>query len=203
LLPGQTACAVSLTEDQRCRAAEPLARFLDALHHFPAVEAARHGAGPDTIARLDLARRLPRAREQLIQMSQGGLIPDIRPFLAILDAAPLSYTPRTDTLVHGDLYARHLLVDADHRLAGVIDWGDVHLGNPALDLAIAFSFLPPAAHAAFRRAYGPVEDSTWKIARLRALWHTLLVLVYGKETGDGDLVHEALQGLRYLSTNGT
>jgi aminoglycoside phosphotransferase (APT) family kinase protein len=37
-------------------------------------------------------------------------------------------------LVHGDLGPEHLLV-RDDRLAGVIDWGDMRLGDPALDYA--------------------------------------------------------------------
>ena len=35
-------------------------------------------------------------------------------------------------LLHGDLGPEHLLV-RDGRLAGVIDWGDARLGDPALD----------------------------------------------------------------------
>jgi aminoglycoside phosphotransferase (APT) family kinase protein len=38
------------------------------------------------------------------------------------------------TLVHADLGPEHLRV-RDGRLAGVIDWGDVRLGDPALDYA--------------------------------------------------------------------
>jgi aminoglycoside phosphotransferase (APT) family kinase protein len=37
-------------------------------------------------------------------------------------------------LLHADLGAEHLLV-RDGRLAGVIDWGDARLGDPALDYA--------------------------------------------------------------------
>ena len=38
------------------------------------------------------------------------------------------------SLVHADLGPEHLLV-RDGRLAGVIDWGDMRLGDPALDYA--------------------------------------------------------------------
>jgi aminoglycoside phosphotransferase (APT) family kinase protein len=196
LLPGRTACAAALDDNQRAAAAGPLARFLAALH---AVPAAGCGAGPDMLARLDLARRLPQARERLEVAARGGLVADSRPFTRILDTAPGSYTPRADTLVHGDLYVRHLLVDADNQLAGVIDWGDVHLGDPAADLIIAHSFLPPAAQDAFRRAYGPIDDISWRVARLRALWHTIAVLLYGADTGDNDLRREAELSLRYLA----
>jgi aminoglycoside phosphotransferase (APT) family kinase protein len=199
LIPGRTACAAALDEERRERLAEPLARFLAALHATPAEEAARHGAGPDTFARLDLTRRRPPPRELLDRLTRRGEVADPRPFMARLDAAPPVYVPRSDVLVHGDLYARHLLVDAGDRLAGVIDWGDVHLGDPAVDLMIAHTFLPPAAHDAFRRAYGPIADATWRIARLRGLWHTLAVLDYGLGVADADLVRECRIALRHLA----
>src|SRR5262249_52882689 len=37
-------------------------------------------------------------------------------------------------LVHADLGPEHLLVESG-RLAGVIDWGDARIGDPALDYA--------------------------------------------------------------------
>ena len=107
--------------------------------------------------------------------------------------------PRTDTLVHGDLYFRHLLVNTDNQLAGVIDWGDVHLGDPAIDLAIALTFLPPKAEEVFRRSYGPIAPLTWQIARLRALWHSVTVLLYGHDIEDADLVRESRLALQYLA----
>src|SRR5215475_11256007 len=44
-LAGQTACRAGLTDEQRSRAAVPLARFLRALHAIPPGEAAQAGAG--------------------------------------------------------------------------------------------------------------------------------------------------------------
>lgn len=199
LLPGRTACAADLDDPRRTAVAAPLARFLAALHATPAADAARHGAGPDTIARLDVARRLPRLRESFADFVARGLLADVRPFTPLLEAASAPYAPRGDTLVHGDLYVRHLLVDGECRLAGVIDWGDIHLGDPASDLMIAHSFLPPSAHATFRRAYGPIAETAWDRARLRALWHTAMVLAYGQEIGDADLVREGRRGLLWMT----
>jgi phosphotransferase family enzyme len=82
------------------------------------------------------------------------------------------------------IYVRHLLVDEARRLCGVIDWGDVHLGDPALDLSIAFSFLPPGARGAFREAYGPIDAATWDRARFRALFYGTGLVDYGADVGD-------------------
>jgi aminoglycoside phosphotransferase (APT) family kinase protein len=199
LIPGRTACGAGLGAEARSAAAGPLGRFLAALHAVPAAEAAARGAGPDALGRLDTARRIPKAHKDLAEIIRRGLVADPRPLAAALDDVPGGHVLRTDTLVHGDLYARHLLVDEGGRLAGVIDWGDVHLGDPAVDLAVAQAFLPPGARGAFREAYGPVDDGTWRLARLRALWHTMTVLLYGHDTGDADLVREAQSGLSFLA----
>jgi aminoglycoside phosphotransferase (APT) family kinase protein len=97
-------------------------------------------------------------------------------------------------VVHGDLYARALLVDGGD-LAGVIDWGDLHLGDPALDLAVAHTFLGPAAHTAFRVAYGSIDPETWQLARLRAVFHTAALLSYAVDQRDADLEREARTAL--------
>jgi aminoglycoside phosphotransferase (APT) family kinase protein len=199
MIPGRTACAAAPDDAARAATAEPLARFLAALHAVPADLAAGAGAGPDTWRRLDLAHRRPQAQDNLRRLAGRGVVQDPGPLQRILDGAPAAYVPRGDTLVHGDLYVRHLLVDSDNRLTGVIDWGDAHLGDPAVDLAVAHTFLPPAAHAVFRRCYGVIDDRTWAVARLRGLCHTLLVLVYAAETGDADLVREGQATLRYLA----
>jgi aminoglycoside phosphotransferase (APT) family kinase protein len=198
MIPGRTACTAGLDDDERTAIATPLGQFLSVLHAISPHEADRHGAGPDTIRRLDLSFRIPKARETLQTLVHKCLITDIHPFMAILDAAHTDYLPRADTLVHGDLYFRHLLVSPEHQLAGVIDWGDIHLGDPAVDLAIAHTFLPPSAHAAFRSAYGPIAEVTWYTARLRGLWHTLLVQSYGDEISDADLLRETRRALGYL-----
>ncbi len=119
--------------------------------------------------------------------------------MAIVEAAPRDWSAERSTLVHGDLYARHLLIDGDGRPSGVIDWGDVHLGDPAIDLAFAAGFLPPGAQEEFRRSYGRVGDDTWKIARLKALHTAVTIVVAGDDTGDRDLVREGKIALRHLS----
>ena len=177
LLLGQTLCTMRLTDKERRALALPLAAFLRTLHALPVPEA----TPPDTIRRLDLESRLPQGRERLAKV---GCDPEL------LTQDLKGWTPRTDTLVHGDLYVRHLLVGADRKLSGVIDWGDLHRGDPAIDLSIAFIVLPEDMHAAFRATYGPISDDTWTVARLRALWHTATVRLYAQEIGDTDLLHE-------------
>jgi aminoglycoside phosphotransferase (APT) family kinase protein len=195
-LAGQTACRADLDDEQRLRAAIPLAHFLRALHAVPPDEAARAGAGPDTLARMDVEKRRGMIVERLDGLQAQGLIDDARPWREIAEAMPAGLPPGGPVLVHGDLYARHVLVDEVGAPCGVIDWGDVHLGEPALDLSIAYAFLPPAARDAFRVEYGPISDDTWRKARFRALFSAVTILIYGADVGDADLVREGRTALR-------
>ena len=126
------------------------------------------------------------------------VVEDIRSFTAILDSAPAAYVAQTGTLVHGDLGASNFLVNAENQVTGVIDWGDVHLGDPAVDLAFVHTFFPPARHGILRRAYGPISDAVSRIARLRGLWQTAMMLAYAHDIKNIALLSKGRRALRYL-----
>jgi len=186
-IPGVTACRAELTDAHRSAVAAPLARSLAALHALPVEDATRAWAPGDDIRRADLAYRVPWLLERMEGMAsllEPGEAAILRERIAAFAGTPQGTGPTC--WVHGDLYARHLLVDAGTKqLSGVIDWGDVHLGDRVLDLSIAFSFLPPPARAAFRAVYGESLDAaTWERARFRALFYGIVLTEYGAETGD-------------------
>jgi aminoglycoside phosphotransferase (APT) family kinase protein len=188
LLPGTTACRVAWTDEGRTALAVPLARFLRALHDAPCDASVRAWAAVDDW-RSDLERRARANVERLVRRSPPLEAGEVA--RAVAASQRLSRTPpwaAPTRWVHGDLYARHLLVDEDRRLVGVIDWGDVHLGDPALDLSIAWSFLPARARPAFLEAYGPVDEATWDRARFRALHYGALLVDYGVKVGDDALL---------------
>lgn len=185
LLPGRTADQAALSLAQREAAAEPLGRFLRALHAVPP-----SNAGPDPLRRLDAQRMRTLTAPRLQQL--GIAPPDF--FDADVRA------PRETTLVHGDLHARQILVDGEGALCGVIDWGDAHRGDPACDVSIAHTLLPPQARPAFRAAYGELDDDTWALARLRGLHLAAALAVYAKDRGDERLLGEALLAIGFSST---
>ncbi len=199
MLSGRTADAAELDSGQRFAAAPRLGSFLRALHAIPAGEALARGAPGDTLGRLRLDRVAGMVRERTARLVAHGLIDSDRYWSHVLDEAPYDRTPARDTIVHGDLYARHVLVDRAGLPCGVIDWGDVHVGDRALDFTIAHALLPPQAHAAFRAAYGDIDEAGWCAARLRALHISLAIVLYGHETGDEPLRREGWVGLRFLA----
>ncbi len=198
LLAGRTACRATPNAAQRCAAAEALAQFLAALHTVPTDELRARGATGDLFGRLDLQRRLPKAEEQIEEALRIGLISKRGPWMAAIEGLPSGWEPGGSTLVHGDLYARHVLLDDGARPCGVIDWGDAHLGDPAIDLALAWGFLPPAGRRAFRAAYGSIDEDTWRVARFRALSSAFAILLYGHDVGDGDLLREGRTALEHI-----
>ncbi|HET6876211.1 MAG TPA: aminoglycoside phosphotransferase family protein [Jatrophihabitans sp.] len=82
---------------------------------------------------------------------------------------------------HGDLLGENLLTRGS-RLAAVLDLGGLAVGDPTVDLVVAWELLDPAAREVFRRAVG-VDDATWLRGRAWALvlavmtfpyyWHTM------------------------------
>jgi aminoglycoside phosphotransferase (APT) family kinase protein len=82
--------------------------------------------------------------------------------------------------IHGDLLAGNLLVQ-DGRLTGVIDWGEVGIGDPACDLMVAWAVLPRELRPAFREALG-ADDATWARGRGWALSVALIQLPYYWQT---------------------
>jgi len=203
LVAGEVAAELDLDEATCAAATEPLAGFLRALHEVPADEARAWGAPEDELDRLGVERRLPFARKILGELAaRGELEPEkvelVESALAESSAAIRGRAPRADALVHGDLDARHVLVDAGGTpggVLGVIDWGDVHVGDPALDLALALTFLPPSARAAFDARYGLADAGTWAAARFRALVHQVSVLEWAVATGRARTAATARRGL--------
>jgi aminoglycoside phosphotransferase (APT) family kinase protein len=99
-------------------------------------------------------------------------------------------------LVHGDLHLRHLLVDDAGAAAGVIDFGDVCRGDPAIDMALFWCLLPPAGREDFLVAYGPVSEAQLVRARVLAVMLCATLGLYARAEGLAALEAEALAGLR-------
>jgi aminoglycoside phosphotransferase (APT) family kinase protein len=199
-IPGRTACGVTWSTAARDAAGPVLGKFLKSLHGFSRSEAKKLGAPFDTLGRLDLEKRIPRTVSQLETLERLGLIASRHVWMEIVEAVEGTEAAGEESLclAHGDLYARHLLVDDGGRLCGVIDWGDVHLGDVAVDLAIGYAFLPEAGREAFFEAYGAVDEGTRLKARFRALYHSAVTAEYGYKTGDAALLRESLTALAFL-----
>ena len=195
VIPGKLVSSLRLRRAARVEIAPALGSFLAVLHTVPPEQLA---LPPDLLDRRNFAARLPLIVERLDAIRTRGLIPSPDPWLRLFHE--LEHTARTtiDVVVHGDLYARHLLIDEAAHLSGVIDWGDVHAGDSAMDLMLLYGFLPAAARPSFEAEYGEVADDVHRTARLRAAFHAVSVTWYGVETEDNDLLHEGRMALDFV-----
>jgi aminoglycoside phosphotransferase (APT) family kinase protein len=200
LLPGREAALAALDDAARLRLAEPLARFLRTLHDHGTDAVADLDVPVDPLGRGDTTVRVPRMRERLEELRRLGLGPPAETLEALLERATALPPSQEEVLVHGDLHARHLLVDDDGTPTGVIDWGDLCLADPAVDLSIAWSLLPLAARRGFEHAYGAVHEATQVRARLLAVHLCAALAVYGRVEGIPGLERESLAGLARAAT---
>ena len=215
LIPGQELAESSLPDQDRRCAASAIGAFLRALH-APATRTA--AAGGRVALPVDPNQRgWPRARmdgtrEVLEQIIADGVWAGDPAVTALLADAEHLDVPSTDpVLVHGDLHVRHLLIaqtrpaagsrptagsqTAEGQPTGVIDWDDVCLADPAVDLSVAYAAFIGPARAALLAAYGPVEPERELRARALAIRLSGFLSSYAAADGRPSLLAESLAGL--------
>ena len=200
LLPGRELAEAGLADEDRIEVGAALGRFLRVLHASETLEV----ADPDRTLpvdpnhRADMAVRVGRTREQLAALARVGMWsapPTVEHVLDDAERLPARAAPGSQqALCHGDLHLRHALVDGG-ALSGVIDWGDVCVADPAVDLVLYWSFLPPGGRAAFVAEYGEVGPDGLLRARILGLFLCAILALYARDVGNASLEREALAGL--------
>jgi aminoglycoside phosphotransferase (APT) family kinase protein len=182
---------LGLSEPARRGLARPFARFLRALHSAPIPD----GMPADPMGRADMQVRVPKTDESLIELENEGLWRTPDSVRRLLEAAHELAPPEPAVVCHGDLHMRHLLVDEQGALTGVIDWGDICRGAPAVDLTLLWSLLPPAGRAEFVAEYGGVRKDQLVRARVLAINLCAVLALYGHHERMEAVEREALLGL--------
>lgn len=98
--------------------------------------------------------------------------------------------------VHGDLLAENLLV-RDGRLSGVLDFGGLCVGDPTVDLVVAWELLDRRGREVFRDAVG-VDDRTWVLGRAWALGLALITFPYYWRTMPGRCANRLVMARQVL-----
>ena len=157
------------------QAAEVLAAFLRALH-VPAPAQAPADTGRGAHPR-DCADGFEHFLTSLDAEAIGAAAAGVRAVWDDAVAAPAWRGPAV--WVHGDLHPANVVV-ADGTLSGVVDFGDLFAGDPAVDLAAAWVLLPAGAAGRFFTAYGQVDQATVQRARGLAALKSLFLLLMGQ-----------------------
>jgi len=154
-LVGATAETAPVAASQAPR----LATFLRALHVAAPADAPRNFERAAT-----LASRAAAVGERIRHLERTTDAVDDRIRRAWHESLEAA-NETSPTWIHGDLHARNVLT-LDGTITGVIDWGDMTSGDPAIDLACLWMLLPnEAARARARRAYDVADDALWARAR--------------------------------------
>lgn len=173
-LEGENALATPVSDMRE--AAVDLARFIAALQRIDTTGGPRSG---DASSRgVPLAARDAAVREAIAALRDDIDVPAVTAAWETALAAPAWNRP--GVWLHGDLTAVNLLV-RDRRLAAVIDFGPLAVGDPAPDVMTAWIYLTREVRAIFRETL-QVDDATWARAKGWALSVGLLILPYYKDT---------------------
>lgn len=171
-IPGTIAATTPVADS--AREARRLGEFMAELHSTapddaPVNPSRGHFIGDNTDVNIERARRLDWGDEMLARWHE------------LVDVEPWRHPP---TWVHGDVHPANLLV-ANGEISGVIDFGDVCAGDPATDLAIAWSMFDADDRCVFREAAGcgehAVDDATWRRAEAWALHFAVVYVVHSAD----------------------
>lgn len=81
------------------------------------------------------------------------------------------------SILHGDLYCRHIIVDDHLKPAGLIDFGDIFVGDPGIDLSVGMIFKDNAFHE-FLNTYGDIDSKRLRLLLFHAFGHAMSFLPY-------------------------
>jgi aminoglycoside phosphotransferase (APT) family kinase protein len=177
-LPGRRATVpTSATTEQL---AEDLARFVTELRAMPVPA----GAADDPALAWYRGRRLHEldedAREVAAACRTLGIDLDVDAALAVWDLATeasRSREPSPAAWYHGDLLVENLLLTDSGGLAAVLDFGGLAVGEPTVDLVVAWEALDDKGRRVFRRSLD-VDDAGWAVSRGWAVFLAMMTFPY-------------------------
>jgi aminoglycoside phosphotransferase (APT) family kinase protein len=152
--------------------AKDLADFVTALRRIDTTDGPPAGRG------VPLARRDAPTRAAIEDLH--GTVDTGAATAAWEQAVQIPEWPGPAAWVHGDLSPGNVLI-AQGRLSAVIDFAGVGVGDPTVDLIVAWNLLPAGARNLFRAAL-QVDDATWSRGRGWALSIALIQLPYYRNT---------------------
>lgn len=186
----------------RVELAARVAKFLKKLHSPEVFLRLSETLSADPLGRLNFYKRVPMTEERLRNLQKLGMrLPqkDLQKILrASLGTSPLPCR----AVVHGDLHFRHIITNPKGELKGVIDWGDLHLNDPAVDLQLYWSFFVGSERDIFLQNYGPVTDAQLVQARSFAVFLNIALLTAAVDQKQSLIAEEAMDSLQRILTEG-
>ena len=170
--------------------AKVLACWLRELHHLPVTSVHIQSVKGEYEWKVNVLHRLTGAKDNLAKYEKyyqdAGLNYEIL-LQTIQYMESWRFQPSKRCFVHGDLYARHIIVNNQLMPIGIIDWGDIHIGHPGIDLAVGMIFTPKVFQE-FLASYGAIDEETYRILLFHSFCHSMSFLPYAFEQNKENLM---------------
>ena len=193
IIKSQTASSFDFNDKQYEALARKLGSVLASLHSLPIDDLDERELEPlnDRTDKEDVEKRFWRwfslVKEDYKLSRYQGKIENI------MEKAYYYKKSKKVSLVHGDLYSRHIIVDKRGELRGLIDWGHTCLNDPVIDLAICPFFFPKDHQPVFWEAYGIPDKAGILYAEFLALYSATCLLYFAHIQKDKELILKSLE----------
>lgn len=184
MIPGKPLCDATPELITNKDFAITLANWLKELHAIKVTDDYVQLIKGDQEWRLDVTHRVMRCEQNITQyhdyfLQAGFKKQDILDVLAII--CHFKFTNVKKSFLHGDLYSRHIIVNpATLMPTGLIDWGDINVGYPGIDLAVGMIFDDDTLKV-FLEAYKNIDDEIINIMLFKSFCHSMSFLPYAYE----------------------
>lgn len=181
------------------RVASTMGRFLSWLHSFPADVVTGLGVETQDVGVL-MEEVKADALGDFYLLRQVAPSAPLERWHEFFSAPPPPAPSRLEpVLVHRDLAAEHVLFDPVKQDAtGIIDWSEISLGDPSVDLACFYHWGGSPCMEAFLAAYGrPVDKGMLRRAHYLAAGRGIGDVAFGLERDRPDYVRTGLKALEF------
>lgn len=166
-IEGETAAFAQIANI--CDFATSLAEFLNALHKIDPTDGPT--PGPHNFYRGGSLAVYDNEVQQAITALKGKI--DSGLVIEVWQTALATSWKGAPVWVHGDISLGNLLVQKG-KLSAVIDFGGLAVGDPACDLAIAWTLFQNESREIFRTMLA-LDEGTWARGRAWTLWKALII----------------------------
>lgn len=153
----------TFSKEELCRVARQIGGFLDKLHSLSIGKA--KDLGVKQVESLKTWRdRLEKIKRsvfpQIPHAERSWAISIFNNFFETLKANPMPLT-----VIHSDIMPEHIIVNPEtHYLSGIIDFGDIEIGDPAYDFAFLAKYGKDFLNWTYE-TYGQPKDPAFEIRR--------------------------------------
>ncbi len=191
----------SITSEQLAPLVPALATFLNELHSFPVAQALQLGVEEHTPVLwrevyqeryVDLQKRVFPQLDTRLHTKSKHLWENF-----LNDQAIFTFLPK---LIHRDLACEHIFCDSEHgMLTGVIDWGDVTIGDPAIDfVGLYWTHGMQFTEQILMRYQHPIDTGFWQRMDFYLCYSPYSLLLYGSYSEDEAFIAQGIEGLRTM-----